>query len=229
MWRVPLAVNVSELPGVARRLVTCLASPRQVTKRRRSPVYRPCGVPSNFHKQAGLRNSHDLLRSHVLRQSSPKSTACLWKFEAVHRGVVSQNPKQKQKCSVRAAHTKSTKNMWATAHTPPSFMKPLLILIFGPHHPPPSSGGWSGVVGDNTARSDLLRWRLTFRLCRSHDCLSTQCEFRSRLTSRAHAGNLAEVVDWGRLFWVTFFGKTKKVTSRRATPGKQERYGKRSE
>ena len=39
-------------------------------------------------------------------------------------------------------------------------------------------------LGDNTARSDLLRRRLTFRLCRSHDCLSTwprsgSCEFRS--------------------------------------------------
>jgi hypothetical protein len=52
--------------GVARQLVTILASPRKVTKRRRSPVYRPCGVPSKNHNQAGLRNSH-----YVLRQSSP--------------------------------------------------------------------------------------------------------------------------------------------------------------
>ncbi|OYY45503.1 MAG: hypothetical protein B7Y56_06185 [Gallionellales bacterium 35-53-114] len=49
---------------------------KKVTKEKATPVYRPCGVPSIFHQQAGLRNSHDLLRSHVLKQSSPNCTAC---------------------------------------------------------------------------------------------------------------------------------------------------------
>ena len=35
----------------------------------------------------------------------------------------------------------------------------------------------------------------------------------------SNAGNLEEVADWGRFFLVTFLGKTRKVTSRRATPG----------
>jgi len=44
------------LPGVARRLVTffCFAK-KKVTQEKATPVYRPCGVPSIFHKQAGLR------------------------------------------------------------------------------------------------------------------------------------------------------------------------------
>jgi hypothetical protein len=69
------------LPGVARRLVTFLASPRQrvavetnlqvmsepkVTKRRRSPIRHLCEVPCVARLVRRLRNSHC-----VLRQSSP--------------------------------------------------------------------------------------------------------------------------------------------------------------
>ena len=55
-------------PGVARQLVTfsCFAK-EKVTKKKATPVCRPYGVPSLNPKQAGLRNSHC-----VLRQSSPK-------------------------------------------------------------------------------------------------------------------------------------------------------------
>jgi hypothetical protein len=78
-------------------------------------------------------------------------------------------------------------------------MKPLLILLLGTPHPPPSSAGGSGDFGE--------------------DCLSTQCEFRSRLTGRAHAGNPEGMADWGRLFFGYFhLAKQKKVTSCRATP-----------
>ena len=35
----------------------------------------------------------------------------------------------------------------------------------------------------------------------------------------SNAGNLEEVADWGRLLWVTFLGKTRKVTSCRSTTG----------
>ena len=59
---------------------------KKVSKEKATPVYRPCGVPSLQHKQAGLRNSHDPLRVHVLKQSSPNPTACLRWSEAVHRG-----------------------------------------------------------------------------------------------------------------------------------------------
>ena len=67
-----------------------------------------------------------------------------------------------------------------------------------PHFSPPNSADWSGDVGE--------------------DCLSTQCEFRSRLTSRATQGIPKGWRNWGRLFWVTFFGDAKKVTSCRAAP-----------
>jgi hypothetical protein len=34
-----------------------------------------------------------------------------------------------------------------------------------------------------------------------------------------YRGNRVAAANWGRLLWVTFLGKTRKVTSRRATPG----------
>src|SRR5574340_508983 len=65
---------------------------------------------------------------------------------------------------------------------------------------PPNSGGWSGDFGE--------------------DCLSTQCEFRSRLTSRATQGTAKRRQTGGAFFLVTFsLAKQEKVTSCRATPG----------
>ena len=61
-------------PGVARQLVTfsCFAK-EKVTKKKATPVYRPCGVPCVARLVRRLRNSHDPLRVHVLKQSSPTS------------------------------------------------------------------------------------------------------------------------------------------------------------
>ena len=114
------------------------------------------------------------------------------RYSVVEQGNVSQQPKLKA--------TKQT--VWAqSAHTRISILVLNLHLTLNSHHPPPSSTDWSGDFGE--------------------DCLSTQCEFRSRLTSRAHVGNLEEVADLGRLFLGYFLlAKQKKVTSRRATPGK---------
>jgi hypothetical protein len=58
------------------------------------PVYRPFGVPSISHHRAGLRNSHDPLRGHVLKQCSPNPTARSRLIEAVHRGqkIKTQKP-----------------------------------------------------------------------------------------------------------------------------------------
>jgi len=73
--------------------------------------------------------------------------------------------------------------------------------------PPPSSGDWSGDVGE--------------------DCLSTwtrsgSCEFRSRLARRATQGTSKRWRIGDRLLLVTFLGEARKVTSGRATPGKWE-------
>jgi hypothetical protein len=45
----------------------------KVTKEKSPPVYRPCGVPCVARLIRRLWNSHDPLRGHVLKQSSPKS------------------------------------------------------------------------------------------------------------------------------------------------------------
>ncbi|HTN92988.1 MAG TPA: hypothetical protein VMJ33_00240 [Gallionella sp.] len=61
-------------PGVARQLVTfsCFAK-EKVTKKKATPVCRTFGVPCVARLVRRLRNSHDPLRVHVLKQSSPKS------------------------------------------------------------------------------------------------------------------------------------------------------------
>ena len=79
---------------------------------------------------------------------------------------------------------------------PPDFRFCLLLFI---PCAPPSSGGWSGDFGE--------------------DCLSTQCEFRSRLTCRATQGTAQQRQTGVAFFLVTFsLAKQEKVTSCRATP-----------
>ena len=60
---------------------------KKVTKEKATPVCRPYGVPSLRRKRAGLRNSHDPLRGHVLKQCSPNPTARSRLIEAVHMGT----------------------------------------------------------------------------------------------------------------------------------------------
>ncbi len=64
----------STSPGVARQLVTffCFAK-KKVTKEKATPVCRRYAVPCVARLVRRLRNSHDPLRVHVLKQSSPKS------------------------------------------------------------------------------------------------------------------------------------------------------------
>jgi hypothetical protein len=50
---------------------SCLA--KKSNPKKAPPVYRPCGVPCVARLVRRLRNSHDPLRVHVLKQSSPKS------------------------------------------------------------------------------------------------------------------------------------------------------------
>ena len=61
-------LTMSTEPGVARQLVTFLASPRKVTKRRRPPIRHHFVIPCVARLVRRLRNSH-----YVLRQSSPTS------------------------------------------------------------------------------------------------------------------------------------------------------------
>ncbi|PIY05853.1 MAG: hypothetical protein CO069_02805 [Gallionellaceae bacterium CG_4_9_14_0_8_um_filter_60_335] len=59
---------------------------KKVTKEKATLVCRPFGVPSVRCKRAGLRNSHDPLRGHVLKQCSPNITARLHLTEAALKG-----------------------------------------------------------------------------------------------------------------------------------------------
>ena len=60
------STSTSTSPGAARQLVTFLASPRKVTKRRRTPIRHLFEVPCVARLARRLRNSHC-----VLKQSSP--------------------------------------------------------------------------------------------------------------------------------------------------------------
>jgi hypothetical protein len=66
------------------------------------------------------------------------------------------------------------------------------VFSFGFFFPcaPPSSGGWSGDVGE--------------------DCLSAKREFRSRLTSRATQGTPQGRQTGGDLFWLLFLARQEK-------------------
>jgi hypothetical protein len=59
---------------------------KKVAKEKATLVRRPFGVPSISHERAGLRNSHDPLRGHVLKQCSPNPTARSRLIEATHKG-----------------------------------------------------------------------------------------------------------------------------------------------
>ena len=104
--------------GVARQLVTfsCFAK-EKVTKKKSPPVRRPFGVPCVARLVRRLRNSHDLLRSHVLKQSSPKSPdqpALLGGAQ----GMEKQSPKSKAKPEVgRYTPNFLKKNAWALVPT----------------------------------------------------------------------------------------------------------------
>src|SRR5450759_960230 len=64
--------------------LSCLA--KKGNPKKSPPVCRPCGVPSIRRKRAGLRNSPDPLRGHVLKQCSPNPTARSRLIEAALRG-----------------------------------------------------------------------------------------------------------------------------------------------
>jgi hypothetical protein len=57
-------------PAASHFLLLCQ---NKVTKEKATPVCRPCGVPCVARLVRRLRNSHDPLRVHVLKQCSPTS------------------------------------------------------------------------------------------------------------------------------------------------------------
>jgi hypothetical protein len=63
------------------------ASPKESNQRKGDPGLPPTSwVPSFRSKRAGLRNSHDPLRGHVLKQCSPNPAARLLLNEAALKG-----------------------------------------------------------------------------------------------------------------------------------------------
>ena len=140
---------------------------KKVPKEKATPVYRPCGVPEKNRNQAGLRNSHC-----VLRQSSPKPPH---DCDFFRRRTGEGKSTAKTNSSVRVAHTQTKRqnSMGTLCPYTNSAFELIFEFRFSSPVPPPSSGVWSGVVGE--------------------DCLSTwlrsrSCEFRSRLARRATQG-----------------------------------------
>ena len=134
-------------PGAARQLPTFLASPRKVGQRRRSPVCRPCGVPLIVQQQAGLRNSHS-----VLKQSSPTPP------------LAAEQSRRRSGEGKSTSTAKANPNpVWVLLFTYTSTVNLLLnltlllnlvltltlILTSLSPYPPPSSGDWSGDVGED--------------------------------------------------------------------------------
>jgi hypothetical protein len=101
---------------VDRQLVTfsCFAK-EKVTKKKATPVCRRYAVPSISHKRAGLRNSHDPLRGHVLKQCSPNSTARSCLIEAAHRGEKAKSEKQKSSGQQVAHYAEADRQSNSTA------------------------------------------------------------------------------------------------------------------
>jgi len=67
--------------------ILSFASPKESIQRKGDPGLPPTAwVPSFRSKRAGLRNSHDPLRGHVLKQCSPNPTARLLLNEAALKG-----------------------------------------------------------------------------------------------------------------------------------------------
>ena len=87
--------------------ILSFASPKESIQRKGDPAVSPFGFLRSDNKIGRLRNSHDLLRSHVLKQSSP-FPQFYRPPSAIQKGVESQNqtPKQNLNPGVRLAHTK---------------------------------------------------------------------------------------------------------------------------
>jgi len=63
---------------------------RKSNQKEGDPGFPPLRVPSISRKRAGLRNSYDPVRGHVLKQCSPNPTARLRLIEAAPRGIEKQ-------------------------------------------------------------------------------------------------------------------------------------------
>jgi hypothetical protein len=81
------AIPIKNRRGLPGSKSPSFASPKEGNRRKGDPgLPHPSGVPSIRRKRAGLRNSHDPLRGHELKQCSPNSTARLHLIEAALRG-----------------------------------------------------------------------------------------------------------------------------------------------
>jgi hypothetical protein len=107
--------------------ILSFASPNESIQRKGDPAVSPCGFLRSGNKIGRLRNSHDLLRSHVLKQSSP-SPQFYRPPSAIQKGDELPNPKpQSQTRCARSAHQNHKNNREGTT-CPHSTV--LLILDF---------------------------------------------------------------------------------------------------
>ena len=113
---------------------------------------------------------------------------------------------QRAQCGQLVAH--STYRFWVSAFLPCA---------------PPSSGGWSG--GCRRGLMKQLAIRLSWQTTPAKSLVMFEHVDAQRIVRvpqppdrPSNAGNRAAAANRGRLLWVTFLGKTRKVTCCRATP-----------
>jgi hypothetical protein len=185
--------------GVARQLVTfsCFAK-EKVTKKKATPAHRPFGVPCVAQPD---RPPHKLARSAARprAQTYSSDTPCLVCATRRCTGE-GKAENQNQNCSWARSAQLPKKYSVGYAHKKPelNFSSPVRRLDISQ-----TSGGL-----DEHCPSSAVRHGV---------CASLGRVAQPRLLAK-YRGNPAGAAHRGRLLWVTFLGKTRKVTSCRATP-----------
>ena len=189
-------------PGAARQQVPffCFAK-RKEPKKRRPQSAIPSGFPALLGRSGFLINSHDPLRVHVLKHIRQNSLTRL-RYSVAEQGREKQIQKQNlQPAGGRKAPTYSKRQRGHLC--PPyyafEFLSPVRRLDISPT---------SGDLGEH---------------CPSSAAGHVLCALLGRVAQphllAKYRGNPKGAANRGQLLWVTFLGKTRKVTCCQATPG----------
>jgi hypothetical protein len=185
--------------GVARQLVTFFCfTKKKVTKEKATPVCRPFGVPCVARLVRRLRNSR-----YALRQSSPTPPDQPPLLGGA-QGKVKQKPNSTAKPPnyrwAQSAHLRKRNKVGTRAHTKP-------LLNFFPLRGSLDISQTSGDLGEHCLSSAV-----------GHVLCAPPGRVAQPRLFVKYRGNPAGAAHRGRLLLVTFLGKTRKVTSCRATP-----------
>ncbi len=201
------------LPGVARRLLTFLASPRRVSKRRRPQVRRPSG---------SLRCSRVKAAAELVARMSCSTNGFVC---ARHSNSPRRLPLHSLRCSATLMGTRVVHHHCRTGAGQCSTWVPafagtgqLLVEVIARDRVPMRVAEQRRNDRGSPRGLSEGEHRTKPFASRNHEP-----EFRSGLSFRVAQGTPTALSSgrrtWGRLSLLTFFGEAKKVSSRRATPG----------